>query len=151
MILHLNHTDPKIASAINALQKESYLVESQLIKYPHHPNLNQATADIQNSHEIFFGYYIKKDLAGVISYETESPTAITICRLIVKPSKFGKGIAGELINSVEKSVHGLEEIYVQTGKDNVPAINRYKKSGFHLIDEYHTSDGLALVKLYKRL
>jgi len=109
-------------------------VESQLIKYSPHPNLNQESSDIQNSPEILFGYYMKNDPVGTISYESETINVITICRLIVKFSHSRKGIAGKLITAIEKRVAGIEIIYVRTAKDNFPAIKRYKKSGFHLID-----------------
>ena len=151
MILLLNHKDPDVAKQINALQKESYLVESKLINYPPHPNLNQMPTDIQNSHEIFLGYFVKNDLVGAISYESETLNAITICRLIVKPSHFGRGIAGKLINAVEKNEPGIRILYVQTAKDNRPAIQRYQKSGYRVYDEYSTPDGLVLVKLKKNI
>lgn len=151
MILLLNHKDPDIATQINALQKESYLVESKLINYSPHPNLNQMPIDIQNSPEIFLGYFIKNDLIGAISYESEALNTITICRLIVKPSHFRRGIAGKLITAVEKNEPGIRTLYVQTAKDNQPAIERYQKSGYRLYDEYSTPDGLALVKLKKNI
>jgi ribosomal protein S18 acetylase RimI-like enzyme len=149
VILRLNHKDPDIANEINKLQKESYFVEAELIKYPGHPNLKQGLSEIQSSQEIFLGYFADNMLVGAISYESEDINSITICRLIVKPYYFGKGIAGKLIETVEKNLQDIRIIYVQTARDNLPAINRYQKSGYRLVDEYYTHDGLALVKLRK--
>lgn len=151
MIIQLKHNDPEIAASVDQLQKESYQVEAELIAYPDHPNLKQTVQDIQKSPELFLGYYVKNILVGVISFEMEDPDSLTICRLIVKPSFFGKGIAGKLIKAVEKCEPDIRYIYVQTAKDNLPAIKRYQKSGFRLADTFKIPDGLSIVRYRKSI
>jgi len=149
MIRKLNHTIPDIAARINELQKESYRVEAGLIHYPNHPNLNQAINDIQMSVENFIGYEDEKVLAGVISYELEDQKKLTICRLVIKPSYFGRGIARKLIRAVQDMEPDVTQLVVGTAKKNHPAVNLYIKEGFRLFHEFKTDDGLELVRFRK--
>ncbi len=126
-------------------------MEADLTGYPDHPYLKQGFQVIQNSSEIFFGFQIKNYQVGVISFEKEDPASLTICRLIVKPSHFKKGLTGKLIKAVEECEPGIRYIYVETGKENPPAIRRYQKSGYSLIDEFKTPDGLAIVRFQKKI
>jgi ribosomal protein S18 acetylase RimI-like enzyme len=149
MIVMLKHNDPMIAARINQLQQESYAVEAKLIGYDGIPYLLQGVEEIISSRETFIGYQIADELAGVTSYEKEDPESITICRMIISPAFFRRGIAKKLLNVLWHQEPGVRCIYVQTAAKNIPAINLYTKSGFHLIREFSVPDGLKLVRFRK--
>jgi len=151
MIILLNHNIPEIASQILKLQRESYQVEANLIDYQNIPYMKQGIEQIQNTNESFIGYKIKNLLTGVISYEKRNHRNVTICRLIIKPDYFRKGIAEKLVVYIEEIEKKIQSIYVETAKKNLPAINLYYKLGYHTIRKFKTPDGLTIVGLIKVL
>ena len=100
-IFLLDHRDPLIAGRINELQQESYAVESRLINYDRIPYLVQGTEGIITSEEIFIGCQVGDKLAGLTSYEREDPRSMTICRMVISPSFFRRGLALRLLEFLE--------------------------------------------------
>jgi ribosomal protein S18 acetylase RimI-like enzyme len=68
-------------------------------------------------------------LVGLISYERENKT-LHICRMMVHPDYFRRGIASSLINFVSDLEDDVVKMTVTTGTKNTPAINLYKRHGF---------------------
>jgi ribosomal protein S18 acetylase RimI-like enzyme len=149
MIVVLNHRDRPVAEEIDRVQKESYSVEAALIKYDKIPYLLQSVESIQETNEVFLGYRDGKMLAGVLSYEKAEDHIFDICRLVIKPGYFGRGIGQALVREVENLEKNFKKIYVQTAKDNLPALNLYYKLGYEAFKEFETPDGLKISRLVK--
>ncbi|MDG4657043.1 GNAT family N-acetyltransferase [Ectobacillus antri] len=127
-VLHI-----QTAKALWNLQRTSYAVEAELIGFNEIPPLHESLEELQACGEIFLGYYIETQLAGAISYTVESQE-LTICRLVVHPTYFKKGIATKLLsNLIEKQPYPV--YYVSTARDNIPAICFYKANGFCWIND----------------
>ena len=150
MIVVLNHRDRAIAEEIDKVQKESYQVEAALIQYDKIPYLHQSIGSIQETDEIFLGYMDGKILAGVLSYERLEEGVFDICRLVIKPEYFGKGIGQVLVREVEVIEKDYIKIFVQTAKDNLPAISLYTKLGYGIFKEFQTPDGLKIIRMIKQ-
>ena len=149
MIVVLNHRDRIVAEEIDKIQKESYLVEAVLIQYDKIPYLNQSIESIQATNEIFLGYRSSEILTGVLSYERLKKGIFDICRLVIKPKYFGKGIAQVLVRGVEEKEKEFIQIFVQTAGSNYPAINLYTKLGYRIFKEFEAPDGLRIIRLEK--
>ena len=149
MILKLDHRTREIAEQIDKIQKESYRVEASLIGYNMIPYLAHGVEQLMGSGEIFLGYMDDKILAGLLSYEVIESGILDICRLAVLPEFFGRGIATELVMEVEKREPGFKKIFVQTARDNHPAVNLYRKLGYLTFKEFETPDGLPIIRFLK--
>ncbi|WP_235821818.1 GNAT family N-acetyltransferase [Gottfriedia acidiceleris] len=129
MIFKLDNKDKKMANLILNVQLLAYKVEAKLINFEGIPQLQDNVESIRNSKEIFIGYMIKNDLKGFLAY-SENDTEYQICRLVVHPSCFKRGIARKLVNYFLNEIAKKKKVIVSTGSDNLPAINLYKTSGF---------------------
>jgi ribosomal protein S18 acetylase RimI-like enzyme len=81
---------------------------------------------------VFLGYFEAGKLVGAVSYELEGEE-LTICRMVVHPDHFRKGIAKNLLTYLEKTFPNINSIVVSTGKDNLPAKTLYLKNGFQFV------------------
>ncbi|MCM3567990.1 GNAT family N-acetyltransferase [Neobacillus mesonae] len=130
------------------LQKASYLVEANLIHFFEIPPLVETIDDLRNCEETFFGYFEDDILAGAISFTIEGEE-MKICRLVVHPKHFKKGIAQKLLAIIEENDPKITVYKVSTGKDNLPAKNLYLKNGYRLINEVEAAPGLFLSNFKK--
>lgn len=96
MIEFLQHKEDTIAREILAVQIPAYIKETEIIGFDGIPALQEKVKDIQASHERFAGYRKNGKLIGVISYE-KNMHYLTICRLVVHPDGFRKGIGRALL------------------------------------------------------
>ncbi len=135
------------AKAILALQKRSYEVEASIIRSRQIPPLQETLLHLQQSKEIFLGYYIEDTLAGVISFKVLGKE-LDIYRLFIDPAHFKQGIAQKLLTFVEKN-YSATKISVSTASKNMPAICLYQKKGFVVIRTTKINDELTLVHLEK--
>jgi ribosomal protein S18 acetylase RimI-like enzyme len=149
MILQLDHRRREVAAQIDDVQKESYRVEALLIGYPRIPYLAHDIRKLLESNEIFLGFMDGKFLAGVLSYENMGDGILDICRLAVSPDYFRRGIAANLVLEVEKREPDFKQIFVQTARENRPAVNLYLKSGYRIFTEFETPDGLPVIRFLK--
>ncbi|ETI67096.1 GNAT family N-acetyltransferase [Neobacillus vireti] len=131
------------------LQRASYLVEAKLINFFEIPPLKESMEELMQSGETFFGYFDGDELAGAISY-TIAGSELTICRMVVHPNHFRKGIAQSLLTEVEKNNQNLSELKVSTGKENSPAKNLYLKNGYKLVRDLEVVPGLFISNFVKR-
>ncbi|WP_179107293.1 GNAT family N-acetyltransferase [Sediminibacillus massiliensis] len=148
MIEELRHWDREIARSILKVQIPAYKVEARLIGHDI-PALHDTVESIISSEETYIGYYFNKELAGVLSYDI-TENVLDICRLVVAPPYFRKGIANDLIDHLLNTRAKGKVVRVTTGKRNTPAVNLYKKLGFCEKDEVKTSEGFMLTKMEKK-
>ena len=148
MIRRLDHTDPKIAQNIRDVFQVSYTVEAELLKAIDFPPLQKTLDNFLKSENNFYGFLDNDKLIAVIEVHFES-SCTHIQSLVVSPSYFRRGIAQNLIGHIFDN--NKSELYtVETGKDNLPAIQLYQKFGFVKSKEYDTDHGVRKVRLEKK-
>ncbi|MFB0635020.1 GNAT family N-acetyltransferase [Bacillus rugosus] len=143
MIEYLQHTEEITAREIIAVQQPAYIKEAELIGFDGIPALQEKPKDIQASHEQFAGYRKEGKLIGVISYE-KNMHHLTICRLVVHPDGFRKGIGRALLQFVIDQNEDAEKIEVVTAEENTPAVSLYAKAGFQKAETIKAAEGLLL-------
>jgi ribosomal protein S18 acetylase RimI-like enzyme len=118
-----------------AMQLASFRVEAELIGFDGIPPLQDGIQSLREGKETFIGCYQnakdKQELVGAISY-TRSGSVVDICRMIVHPDHFRKGIAKRLLRHLltEQRRKGITRFVVSTGTANTPAVSLYKSFGF---------------------
>ncbi|WP_027409427.1 GNAT family N-acetyltransferase [Anoxybacteroides tepidamans] len=150
MIQKIETRFPKWAQAVLELQLASYAVEAKLINFDDLPPLKDTVETIQQSDEIFYGFFVRETLAGAISYERQHQT-VHICRMMVHPDYFRRGIASSLIQFICDLENDATEITVTTGTNNAPAIHLYKRHGFKEVGKIEVASGIYITKFSKRL
>ena len=143
MIEFLQHKEDTIAREIIAVQIPSYIKETEIIGFDGIPALQEKVKDIQASHERFAGYRKNGKLIGVISYE-KNMHHLTICRLVVHPDGFRKGIGRALLQFVIDQNEDAEKIEVVTAEKNIPAVSLYTQAGFQKAETVKAAQGLLL-------
>lgn len=150
LIITLAHQKQAIAEEIVQLQKEAYEVEAKLLNFYDIPPLHDTSETIQNCSESFIGYLDQTAIVGALSYE-KSNHELTICRLMVHPRSFRKGIGQKLLHHVEALHPDIHVFKVTTGSKNAPAKKLYVKAGFHVIGEIEAAPGVYLTQFEKIL
>ncbi|RJX38915.1 GNAT family N-acetyltransferase [Paenibacillus pinisoli] len=123
------HQDRGVAEQLLAVQLPAYRIEAELIGFWDIPPLRDTAETMMASGETFVGYRIEGALAGFISYEDEGD-AIDICRMVVHPDYFRRGIARSLVDYVLEGAGKHKRVKVSTGAGNKPAIALYRSFGF---------------------
>lgn len=100
--------------------------------------------------ETFFGYYLNRELCGVISIKVDN-REIDIHRLMVHLKHFKKGIAKMLLHFIEVEMKNFEAIIVSTATKNEPAVAFYLKSGFLKREVTRKTEHLSLPSFKKKL
>ena len=107
----------------------------------------QNVGNISNPYLKIKGYYINKQIVGVILYE-DIYNRFEIDYIIVNSKYRCKGIASKLIESIINL--NPENITLEVREDNIPAINLYKKMGFEIVSKrekyYGNIDGLLMIR-----
>ena len=110
-------------------------------------NFKQNVGNISNPYLKIKGYYINKQIVGVILYE-DIYNRFEIDYIIVNSKYRCKGIASKLIESIINL--NPENITLEVREDNIPAINLYKKMGFEIVSKrekyYGNVDGLLMIR-----
>lgn len=148
MIKELDISQIRIATEILAIQRLSYKIEAERIGFWELPPLKETALDLQQSEELFYGYFVGTELGGVISVQIEAGV-LDICRLFVHPDHFRKGIGKQLLNYAQADLRGFTAVSVSTATDNIPAIELYQKNGFSKLKQVQTKEGLQLTFLRK--
>lgn len=149
MIRELNNKHKETAEKILAVQIPAYKVEADIMNFDGIPQLQDTVDSIIQSNETFAGYLIEDVLAGFISY-THDEGHFQICRLVVDPIHFRKGIAKRLLGYLLESVCRGYETAVMTGAENVPAKNLYKMYGFHEVKDIEVAPNVFITLLRNR-
>ncbi|WP_097026378.1 GNAT family N-acetyltransferase [Clostridium peptidivorans] len=148
MIKKLNLKDMKTATNVLELQIASYKIEAELIGFYEIPPLKDTLASLNECDEIFYGYFTNNILAGIISYKIIENT-LDIHRVAVHPCFFKRGIAGKLVNFIEKIEDNINKVMVCTGKENIPAVNLYLKNGYQKTQDIEIIKGIYLTEFEK--
>jgi len=150
VICKIDLQDGAVVQQIYELQQASYLVESQLIDYPDLPPLLETVETLQHTGEQFLIFKEDERILGALSY-VRADDILEICRLIVSPNHFRRGIAGKLLRAAEEVEVGIKRIIVSTAENNLPAVTLYQKNGYHLAHRAVLPDGLVLVGWHKQI
>ncbi|UUZ83470.1 GNAT family N-acetyltransferase [Paenibacillus sp. P26] len=104
---------------------------------------------LRESEEAFFGYFTEEGkLAGAVSCK-QGAKELTICRMMVHPDYFRRGIAGRLLEYAEQfAVPGMR-IKVSTGTNNTPAVQLYTKYGYEPVQRQLVAPGVTLTQFQK--
>jgi ribosomal protein S18 acetylase RimI-like enzyme len=149
MIKKLDLQNDRLVKELFELQRASYLVEAKLINFFEIPPLKESLQDLKMCRETFKGYFDGDELAGAISYTIDGHE-LTICRMVVDPNHFRKGIAQRLLAEVEKNNKEMNVLKVSTGKENTPAKRLYLKNGYKLVSDLEVVSGLFISNFEKR-
>ena len=85
-------------------------------------------------------------LLGFISYEYEGDV-VSICRLVVHPNYFRKGIASELLQHVLSATPKAVSIIVSTGAKNLPALALYERHHFYKVHDIEVEPTIFITQL----
>lgn len=146
IIKPLDITNKRIAQSILSIQIPAYQLEADLIGFQGIPALSETVEDLLNSTETFIGFFEDHHLLGVLSYE-ENEKLVDICRLVVAPASFRKGVGRQLVEYVTNEIRLSRDVVVSTGQKNTPAVTLYKKLGFVEEDLFEIATGVCLVNL----
>lgn len=147
MIKKLNHNDEIVSKKIQSVFYESYAVEANILKAVNFPPLKRQLKDFIVSTNSFYGYLTNNEIAGAVEVK-EDTTFIHIQSLVVKPTYFRQGIAQQLLDFVFNKIPS-QKYMVETGIDNIPAVNLYLKNGFLEIKQWDTDHGVRKVRFEK--
>lgn len=150
MIKKIDFQNKRLVVSLFELQRASYLVEANLIGFEEIPPLKESMEEFLNCAETFLGYFEGEELAGAVSYTIDGQE-LTICRMVVAPKHFRKGIAQKLLNAVESNIQGISFFKVSTGKDNDPAKNLYLKNGFQFKGDLEVAPNFFISNFEKRM
>ena len=128
MIQKLQNNNIEIAEKIRAVFQLSYKIEAELLNAVDFPPLKRTIENFVISETAFFGYLKEKELAAVIEITTNNEFT-HINSLVVDPHFFRQGIAKKMMEFVFETFDSKLFI-VETGLENGPATQLYKKFGF---------------------
>jgi len=148
MIQKLQNNTINTAKQIRSVFQSSYAVEAKILNAIDFPPLKRPIESYRNSANMFFGYLENEELAGIIEVEYNND-CIDINSLVVSPDYFRRGIANKLLNYVFNNFD-VKLYIVETGVDNIPAKELYKKQGFKEIKQWNTDFGIRKVRFEKR-
>ena len=149
MIERLQNNDIEISKKIRSVFQLSYNIEAKLLNATDFPPLKRSLENYANSNTEFFGYLKDQELAGVI--EIEHNTNFThINSLVVDPCFFRQGIAKKLMEFVFNTFDSNLFI-VETGLENGPATELYKKFDFKEVKQWDTDHGVRKIKFERRI
>ena len=127
-------TDPGNKDFLDLTMKlDSILQESDGEEHEFFAQFNKS-ADLDKAVII----YINDDPAACGAIKKYSGKAAEIKRMYVQPEYRRKGIAGKILDELEKwsSELNYTECILETGKDLSAAVNLYKESGYEVIPNY---------------
>ena len=98
--------------------------------------------DLKDSHIVLLALLYGKPIACA-SYRLFDKDSIEIKRVYVKRRYRKKGIAYKLVKQLEKLAmeENFKYSYIETGSENIPAINLYKKLDYEIIDSFGQFEG----------
>lgn len=149
MIRIIDARYPETAQDILRIQIPAYQIEAALIGFDGIPPLKDSVNSIQQANEVFLGYYLEDVLAGFLSYELEEHS-YSICRLVVHPTHFRKGIAKALLAYFLNLAGQNMRIQVSTGAKNEPALRLYKQFEFKEVKDMEVAPDVYLTLLEKK-
>jgi len=149
MIEKLQNQEIEVSRQIRSVFQLSYAVEAVLLKAIDFPPLKRPLESFLESRNVFFGYIENEELAGVVEVELNKDST-GIRSLVVCPKYFRRGIGRALVQFVFDEFDA-ELFVVETGVDNGPAIELYKKLGFKEVKQWDTDIGIRKVKFERHV
>ena len=145
MIHSLDNKSVPVAEKLFSIWQESYIIEAKLLKVDDFPPLNRTVEDFVDTSTRFYGF-VKDDVYNAVIELRDNDGVLHIQSLVVQPSQFRKGLASKMIAFVLSK--NMEcNFTVETGCDNLPAINLYLKFGFIETEKYETDHGIRKICL----
>jgi len=144
----LDLSDDETARAVLALQRAAYAVEAGLIGSDGIPALTETLERLRAAGESWLGALDAETgrLAGAVAWRELDDGTVDICRLVVAPEAFRRGIATALLNALDSAFPGRSMV-VSTGRTNEPAIALYRRRGFHPVRDREAAPGLWITEL----
>ena len=149
MIEKLQNHDIEISKKILSVFQISYMVEAKLLNATNFPPLKRTLENYIKSGTEFFGYFINKNLAGVIEIDYNN-NFTHIDSLVVDPKFFRQGIARKLMEFVFNKFDS-NLFVVETGLENGPATELYKKFDFKEVKQWNTDHGIRKIRFERRI
>ena len=149
MIERLQNSDIEVSKKIRSIFQLSYKVEAKLLNATDFPPLKRSLENYVNSNTEFFGNLKDGDLAGVIEIEHNNEYT-DIHSLVVNPTFFRQGVARKLMEFVFNTFDSSLFV-VETGLENGPATELYKKFGFKEVKQWNTDHGIRKIKFERRV
>lgn len=145
MIIPLNVEDADTAQRILELQRTAYRIEADMMETDDIPPMRDNESALKKCGESFYGYEYEGAVIGLVSYHLKEGM-LELCRLVVSPSYFRKGIGRQLVEFVLREP-SWDLATVCTGSVNEPALSLYKSEGFQEAEELEVSPGIILTRL----
>lgn len=149
MIEKLQNSEIEVSKKIRSVFQLSYKIEAELLNATDFPPLKRPLKKYVDSNTEFFGYLKDNELAGVIEIEHNSRFT-DIHSLVVNPSFFRQGIAKKLMQFVFDTFDS-NLFVVETGLENGPAIELYKKFDFKEVKQWNTEYGIRKIKFERKI
>jgi len=145
----LDLSEDGIAGAVLGLQREAYAVEAALIGSDGIPALTESLDAVRAAGEQWLGAFDETGLTGAIAWRELGGGTIDICRLVVAPRSFRRGVASRLLDALDERFPDRSMI-VSTGSANEPAIALYRGRGFRPTRDREAAPGLLVTELERR-
>lgn len=142
-------TDDAQVEQLWYLQQLSYRIEAQWNGFQVIPPLMDTVITLRNCGEIFYADFEEGEMIGAVSYKKDQET-VTVCRMMVHPEHFLKGVAGRLLQLVEEAEPDIAMFKVVTESKNLPAVKLYTKYGYKAMDRKEAALGIMLTTFLKR-
>jgi len=126
--------DPGTVRALVALQRAAYRVEADLIGADVIPGLAETPEQLAASGLEFLGERRTGRMLGAVGYRG-TREELEICRLVVHPSAFRRGVARGLLDELEARERDVPRWIVATAAANAPARALYEGRGFEVTGE----------------
>jgi putative acetyltransferase len=93
--------------------------------------------ELKNSKAYMVGAYIDNQLIGIGAVKLFAEYA-ELKRMYLDENQRGKGIAEKILAQLEKYVQktGIKKVYLETGVQQKPALNFYKKNGYSEVEKF---------------
>lgn len=148
MIQKLNNFQPAVAEKTRNVFQVSYAVEAKILKAVDFPPLKRPLEKYIDTDTEFYGYLLNDEIVAVAELRFH-PDFIHIQSLVVHPDHFRKGIASQMMDFILNSFADCPRFMVETGVDNKPASDLYRKFGFYEIHQWDTDHGVRKIRFEK--
>lgn len=149
MIRSIDLDELELTLSLLSLQQIAYRIEAELIGFTDIPPLLDSPQTLKDSGESFFGYFnAVGKLIGASSCK-QGVRELTICRMMVAPECFRKGIASALLEHMEQCAVPGMKIKVSAGTNNTPAFELYTKHGYVPVQQHLVAPGITLTQFQK--
>ena len=145
-VQELDLADDRTANDVLGLQREAYAVEAALIGSDGIPALTEPLEALRAAGERWLGIRDETGLCGGVAWRDLDDGRVDICRLVVAPRAFRRGIASRLLDELDLR-YPARTMIVSTGRANDPAITLYRRRGFRQVADREAAPGLWITEL----